>query len=504
MARVFKAAGFFIHRSVPEGLIHVTSGHFRASAESSASSATRESFIMHKNLPLFTRKREPNAVIGQTGNTVEQKRTATWTSGPRWRQVVATSVVSLAMSFAVFGATSPAVAAPPADVVIHVDRHQVGTSSNSTAAPALAQPFSPATTGAAYDMTLWFTEPLPGLIGFAEIRTVSDSGVLSDTPIAGGQGTATFSPKSDSTTLPDFAFWQATIAFPDSPILTQDASYALVWSMPAFEDASFEVMPTPAGTSPIQFFVGGQWRVLYPLSAWFQLRMFTLLPAPTLAPGVECRQEGTVNIPTVTGVVYSRSRAGSTVAVTAVADTGYIIPVGPTTSWTFDLSPRACSVTPVAPTLAAADACGGEGTFSIPTVTGVGYSQSRTGNTVTVGATADIGYAIPTDATTTWSLDISPTPCPTPAAAIPADGNLASTGTGNLSPPLIGAVILILLGTAAALLHRRHVWTARPSKDRQRGQGFTSPIVAHRGLQANARNITTSDEVQQELTNLNR
>jgi hypothetical protein len=235
--------------------------------------------------------------------------------------------------------------------------------------------------------------------------------------------------------------------------------------MPAFEDASFEVMPTPAGTSPIQFFVGGQWQVLYPLSAWFQLRMFTLLPAPTLTPGVECGQEGTVSIPAVTGVVYSQSRAGNRVSVTAVADTGYIIPVGATTTWTFDVSPRACSVTPVAPTLAAADACGEEGTVSIPTVTGVGYSQSRAGNTLTVRATADMGYAIPADATTTWPLDISPTPCPTLAAAIPADGKLASTGTGNLSTPLIGAVILILLGTAAALLHRRQVRTTRPSKD---------------------------------------
>ncbi|QCR20392.1 LPXTG cell wall anchor domain-containing protein [Agrococcus sp. SGAir0287] len=64
-------------------------------------------------------------------------------------------------------------------------------------------------------------------------------------------------------------------------------------------------------------------------------------------------------------------------------------------------------VTPGIPTTTAQ--CAAEPSLQVPTTQGVVYSQARTGNSVTVTATAAPGYAILAGAVTSWTYDLTPT-----------------------------------------------------------------------------------------------
>ncbi|WP_344344622.1 hypothetical protein [Agrococcus versicolor] len=80
-------------------------------------------------------------------------------------------------------------------------------------------------------------------------------------------------------------------------------------------------------------------------------------PAPAAAaivvtPGiptttVQCAAEPTLQVPTTTGVVYSQTRTGSSVTVTAAAAPGYALLAGAVTSWTYDLTPTTRAPWPV-------------------------------------------------------------------------------------------------------------------------------------------------------------
>ncbi|GAB2566523.1 Ig-like domain-containing protein [Leucobacter ruminantium] len=182
--------------------------------------------------------------------------------------------------------------------------------------------------------------------------------------------------------------------------------------------------------------------------------------APTLDESEECGVEGTVVIPEVEGVVYSQSRDGNIVTVTAAPAEGYVFAKEATAEWTFDVSAEACPpfANPVAPTLDESEECGVEGTVVIPEVEGVVYSQSRDGNIVTVTAAPAEGYVFAKDATAEWTFDVSAEACPAPPA--PAEPVLdvkkgAVTGdplaaTGASAPLLAGGIALLLLAAGAA------------------------------------------------------
>ena len=72
-------------------------------------------------------------------------------------------------------------------------------------------------------------------------------------------------------------------------------------------------------------------------------------------------------------------------------------------------------VTPAAPVREAAE-CGAEPQISIPQVEGVAYAQSRTGDLVTVTASALPGFAVAPGSQTSWTYDVTPLVCP------PGDG----------------------------------------------------------------------------------
>jgi hypothetical protein len=99
-------------------------------------------------------------------------------------------------------------------------------------------------------------------------------------------------------------------------------------------------------------------------------------------------------------------------------------------------APVPTEVTPTAPSLAPAAACGQEGTVQIVPTPGVEFTQSRTGTTVTVTASAQRGFVIPANVTTSWSFDVAPVPCP-------------CTPTATLAPPEDAALLrLAFEGTA--------------------------------------------------------
>jgi hypothetical protein len=75
--------------------------------------------------------------------------------------------------------------------------------------------------------------------------------------------------------------------------------------------------------------------------------------AIVVTPGIptttaQCAAEPTLQVPTTTGVVYSQTRTGSSVTVTATAAPGYALLAGAVTSWTYDLTPSVRVPWPVA------------------------------------------------------------------------------------------------------------------------------------------------------------
>lgn len=137
--------------------------------------------------------------------------------------------------------------------------------------------------------------------------------------------------------------------------------------------------------------------------------------APTMVLSTECGVGATITIPTQTGVTYINDNPGQTVGtitIRAEATAGYVIPGGTVNGWQFDLPaivPCDEVVTPLAPTVIPSNECGVGATVSIPTVTGVTYTNSdpaAVSDTVTITATANNGYVFTAGAVTSWVLDL--------------------------------------------------------------------------------------------------
>ncbi|TDP92396.1 hypothetical protein EDF62_1603 [Leucobacter luti] len=73
-------------------------------------------------------------------------------------------------------------------------------------------------------------------------------------------------------------------------------------------------------------------------------------------------------------------------------------------------------VTPLPPTLVPGETCDIEGSVDIPTMDGVTYSQTRSGDTITVTAVTDAGMEISEGAAHKWTFNVSAVPCAEPDA----------------------------------------------------------------------------------------
>lgn len=152
--------------------------------------------------------------------------------------------------------------------------------------------------------------------------------------------------------------------------------------------------------------------------------------APYVQYAEECGVESVVVVPDTTGVRYVKTQDGQNVEVVAEPLAGYAIAPGAQHRWSFNLPPvEPCSqeVTPAQPTFVPADTCGVEASITVPETTGVTYTQTREGRTVTVQATANEGYHFAENAPTHWTFVIPDVvPCAeevTPAAPtfVPAE-----------------------------------------------------------------------------------
>ena len=114
-------------------------------------------------------------------------------------------------------------------------------------------------------------------------------------------------------------------------------------------------------------------------------QILTVTPvAPTVTPSTTCDVQGTYTIPATKGVAYlldgTPIAAGTydgpkTATITAQAKPGYLLS-DPTWSFSLDLPAAAVcptQVTPVNPTVVLSPRCDVQGSYTIPTTTGVSY-----------------------------------------------------------------------------------------------------------------------------------
>jgi hypothetical protein len=126
--------------------------------------------------------------------------------------------------------------------------------------------------------------------------------------------------------------------------------------------------------------------------------------APTVTPVAECGVDGSVVLPTTTGVVYELTSGNGlygTYTVTATPADGYKFDGAQSVEFSGDLGAQTFAsdcypvVTPVAPTVTPVAECGVDGSVVLPTTTGVVY-ELTSGNglygTYTVTATPADGY----------------------------------------------------------------------------------------------------------------
>lgn len=148
---------------------------------------------------------------------------------------------------------------------------------------------------------------------------------------------------------------------------------------------------------------------------------------PVLIPAEKCGELPTVQPPaSVEGVSKASSLIigpeGETIITWTVSPKpGYKFPDGTQTSWGFVLTPKVCPgeatpVVPNAPVLVPAAKCGVEATVKIPDTEGVEYISKQDTTVkdkviVTITAKAKEGYTIATGATSSWTFDLTATPC---------------------------------------------------------------------------------------------
>lgn len=198
--------------------------------------------------------------------------------------------------------------------------------------------------------------------------------------------------------------------------------------------------------------------------------------APTVVPSPRCGVQGSVTIPSTTGLRYlldgtviaSGVHAGPLAGtVTAEALEGYTL-ANPQWSVAIDVpAADACPVivvvTPVAPTVVPSTTCGVEGTWTVPSTTGVQYLldgepiaagtyDGPESGTVTAAATTGYTLSVPG-----WSFALTLTAADT--CSLPSTGgSLPQTG-GDPAPMSGVAALLLALGAGLVVATTRRPTT---------------------------------------------
>ncbi|NYI40267.1 hypothetical protein [Demequina lutea] len=158
-----------------------------------------------------------------------------------------------------------------------------------------------------------------------------------------------------------------------------------------------------------------------------------------------------INIPTTTGVTYSDTGwvSGSR-TITAHAASGYTL-TG-TSSWTFNDAATVCPVVTPEPPTVVAQCLPNNDTVTIPTTTGVTYSDTGwSGGTRTITAAAASGYTL--TGTSTWTFtDVPSVGCP--PITVFSGPDLAFTGTPDYTGGLV-ALAIFLIASGAVLAVRK-------------------------------------------------
>ena len=215
--------------------------------------------------------------------------------------------------------------------------------------------------------------------------------------------------------------------------------------------------------------------------------------APTvLAP--TCTQDGKLVVPvSTTSITYASLPAGTgpgTYTVTATATAGNLL-VG-TSSWTVTVLPmltgEECAtlvvVTPEEPTVVPSEVCGVEGTYIIPTTTGISYllnGEPIAANTYpgpasgTVTAVAEKGYVLVDNE---WSFALSleaAKACPGAVLAVPVNPTVAKSTTcevqGTYVIPTTTGLTYLLNGKAVAA--GKHKGPASGTVTAKAAEGYT-------------------------------
>lgn len=174
--------------------------------------------------------------------------------------------------------------------------------------------------------------------------------------------------------------------------------------------------------------------------------------APVFNAAETCGVQGTVTIAETEGVVYTETREGDIVTVTASAVDGFALMPGAESSWEITIpaaEPCDVEVTPVAPVFNPAETCGVEGDVKIAETEGIVYTEAREGDVVTVTATAIDGYVLTEGAEVSWVFEI---PAVTQCALEPP---VVETRPPSETPGIEGAGVVAgspLAGTSNNLL----------------------------------------------------
>lgn len=283
---------------------------------------------------------------------------------------------------------------------------------------------------------------------------------------------------------------------PVDPTVTPPAGCGLQggWTVPATEGVSYllDGVPVTAGdhSGPVKGTVTATALPGYRLSdpGWsFALdvpaaeacpEIVVVTPvAPTVVPSPRCGVQGSVTVPATEGLRYlldGQPFAAGTHdgplagTVTAEALEGYTLEDA---EWSVTISvpaAEACPVivvvTPVDPTVTPSTECGVEGTYAIPSTTGVEYLLEGTPIAAgtydgpasgTVTATAAAGYTL---ADAEWSYELSLAAADT--CTLPSTGGESLAETGGDPGPMAGlAALLLALGAGLVVATTRRPTT---------------------------------------------